>query len=361
MGSMKINKELLHRGREEHYERLGDSRIKCLICERRCVIENMRRGICRNYVNIDGVLYHVGYGVISAVESRPIEIKPFFHYWPNSTALTFSGYGCNFYCPWCQNHFLSFSDPLHSSNKYSPEDLVKLALASGDEGLNASFNEPATLFDFLLDVFDLGRRKSLYGSIVTNGYFTLEAVKKLLEIGVNGWSIDIKGCPKMRRALASIDHSIIYRNARYILDNNGHVEMVYLVVTNTNDFEECYQWIIDQHLRYLGNETPLHINRYYPAHNWREPPTSISKLLKIAEEAKKSGIEYVYVGNIGDPVYESTKCPRCGKLLIGRIGFRVEYFNVSREGDTYRCPRCGYKINIKGRYIPKKTIFLPYL
>ena len=359
MSVMELDKKSLRKAFEDLYEKLGNGKTRCLICERKCVIDNMKRGLCRNYINIDGVLYHIGYGVLSAVESRPIEIKPFFHYWPNSTALTFSGYGCNFYCPWCQNYLLSFSDLPKSYDKFSPEELVKIAILNGDEGLNASFNEPtATLFDFLLDVFDLGRRKGLYGSIVTNGYLTIKAIKKLVDVGVDGWSIDIKGCPKMRKALVSVDHSIIYRNAKYIIDSGGHVEMVYLVVTNTNDFEECYQWIIDQHIKYLGHDVPLHVNRYYPANYWKEPSTPINKLIEIAEEAKKSGIEYVYIGNIGDSTYETTKCPKCGKTLVVRIGYRVRFFDVDKEGDNYKCPKCGYKINIRGRYIPSKKISL---
>ena len=85
--------------------------IVCLVCERQCKLREGQVGLCRNYANIEGELIHIGYGKLSAVESRPIEIKPFFHYYPNSTALTFSGFGCNFYCPWCQNHHLSFSEP----------------------------------------------------------------------------------------------------------------------------------------------------------------------------------------------------------------------------------------------------------
>ncbi|MEM2876300.1 MAG: AmmeMemoRadiSam system radical SAM enzyme, partial [Candidatus Bathyarchaeia archaeon] len=68
------------------------------------------------------------YGVLSAVESRPIEIKPFFHYYPRSTALTFSTWSCNFDCPWCQNYRLSKTPPSHTQVQYvPPEKLVSLA------------------------------------------------------------------------------------------------------------------------------------------------------------------------------------------------------------------------------------------
>ena len=338
------------------YEYLEDGSVKCLVCERLCRIPINRVGVCRNYANIDGDLHHIGYGVLSAVESRPIEIKPLFHYWPNSTALTFSGYGCNFYCPWCQNHHLSFAKPPGNPRITSPSKLIKMALKAGDEGLCASFNEPITLYDYLIDLFHEAKRHNLYSTLVTNGYFTENAVKALLEAGADGFSIDVKGCPKAKSAIASIDHEKIFRNARTILDYGGHVEIVYLVVTGYNDFEECVEWIVGKHLDYLGPEVPLHVNRYYPAHVWRMPPTSLSRLAEIREKALRMGLKYVYVGNVGNPELEATKCPKCGKTLIYRIGYRVAYYGV----DDGRCPRCGESIPIRGKYVDKKRS-LPWL
>lgn len=330
--------------------------VQCLVCERRCPIAPGARGACGNYVNAGGELRHLGYGRLSAIESRPIEIKPLFHYWPNSTALTFSGWSCNFYCPWCQNHILSFRHPRPEDPVVEPATLVREALRSGDEGLCASFNEPATLFDYLVDVFELAKKNGLYGSIVTNGYFTPKAIDVLVEAGVDGWSIDIKGCPKLRekKILVPINHEYVFRNARRVLDSGGHVEMVHLVVTRANDDPECFEWIIDKHIEYLGHSTPLHINRYYPAHRWREPPTPAWKLLEWRREALREGIEYVYIGNLGDPELETTRCPRCGKVLIRREGYRVTYFALDCSNGKCRCPRCGYPINIRGRYIPGK-------
>jgi len=336
------------------WETVGDT-IVCLVCERKCRIRDGGRGVCGNYVNIGGVLYHLGYGRLSAVESRPIEIKPLFHYWPNSTALTFSNWGCNFYCPWCQNFHISFRKPPEGDEVVEPVKLLELASKLGDEGFSASFNEPTTNLDYILDLAPEAVRRGFYFMMVTNGYLTVRAVRELLEVGVDGWSIDIKGCPSMKRALASIDHTVVYRNARMILDAGGHVEMVYLVVTNTNDYEECVDWIIRMHLDKLGPQVPLHINRYYPANYWKEPPTRIEKLLEIGEKARREGIEYVYIGNIGNWELESTKCPKCGKIVIARRNYRVVDFKLERSGEKWRCPKCGYEIPIKGLYIPGKT------
>jgi len=329
------------------YDKFEGGLVRCLVCERGCLLKPGEVGICGNYANREGELIHLGYGLLSAIESRPIEVKPLFHYWPNSTALTFSGYGCNFYCPWCQNHHLSFSKPPLSSERVSPDALVEHAIRAGDEGLCASFNEPATLFDYLLEVFELGRRRGLYGVLVTNGYFTEKALERLVEAGADGWSIDIKGCPKARGALTSIDHLKVFRNARRILDMGGHVEMVYLVVTGFNDDTECAEWIFGKHLDYLGSDTPIHINRYYPANFWKKPATSLNRLLEFRNLALKLGIEYVYVGNVGIPELEATTCPRCGKTLILRNFYRVTYYGIKDD----KCHRCGKRIPLRGRFV----------
>ncbi|ALV62480.1 Radical SAM, Pyruvate-formate lyase-activating enzyme like [Thermococcus sp. 2319x1] len=329
---------------EELYEKQGRG-VRCLVCERGCLIEEGKKGICRNYANLDGRLIHIGYGKLSAIESRPIEIKPFFHYYPNSTALTFSGFGCNFYCPWCQNYHLSFSDIPEGIKGVSAEELVRLALRNNDKGLCASFNEPATLYTYLLDVFELGKKRNLYACLVTNGYFTLKALRNLIENGASGFSIDIKGCPKMK--ILSVDHKKVFRNAKEAINLGAHVEMVYLVVTNTNDSEECYNWIFDMHLKMLGEDVPLHINRYYPMNYWKEPPTPVEKLVKLKEIAQKEyNLNYVYVGNIGSIEHETTYCPKCGEKLIIRSGYRVLKWNLRDN----RCPRCGEKIPVYGEF-----------
>lgn len=332
------------------YEPLGGGIVRCLVCERKCALKPGVRGVCRNYVNMDGSLVHVGYGRLTAVELRPIEIKPLFHYYPGSLALTYSNFGCNFYCPWCQNDNISFLMDGDRLPTVSPEELVYEALRNGAHGLSASFNEPVTQIDYVVDVTTVARKFNLYSMVVTNMYFTEASLKAAIEAGVDGFSTDIKGCPSIKRALVDVDHNVVFRNAKIALNYGCHVEMVYLVVTNTNDHEECYRWIIGRHVDELGPEVPIHINRYRPAHRWREPPTPIDKLLEIYRYAKEVGLNYVYIGNTRLSEYESTKCPNCGRVVIYRSGFEVVRFNLTFTGGSYRCTHCGAKIPIYGHY-----------
>ncbi|MET1101319.1 MAG: AmmeMemoRadiSam system radical SAM enzyme [Pyrodictiaceae archaeon] len=329
----------------------GRSLARCLVCERRCVLGESVEAYCRNRVMKEGRLYVTTYGLLSAVESRPIEIKPLFHYWPGSTALTFSGWGCNFRCPWCQNYHLSWSRPRPQLSIYmEPWELAEYARKLGDEGICASFNEPLIHFEYVVDAAIEARKRGLYATMVTNGYMTFKALKELIEAGIDGYSIDIKGCPETYRRFLAANPEYVYRNAKKLIDMGAHVEMVFLVIPGANDGEDCIEWVIGKHLDLLGPDIPLHVNRYYPANRYHEPPTSIEKLLSVYRKARKEGIEYVYIGNTPYEEYEYTRCPRCGKILVRRSGYTVVEYNLTSDG---RCPRCGYKINMRGRPVLK--------
>ncbi len=337
-------------GRRSRFGLSVDGRVKCLACSRGCTLSEGQVGLCGNYANFEGELKLISYGYLSAVESRPIEVKPFYHYWPGTTALTFSGWGCNFLCPWCQNWHLSkerFRDGL--GIHLDPEELARMAVREGDEGLCASFNEPAVTIDYVIDAFEEGFRRGLYCCVVTNGYFTRESLKALMNAGCDGFSIDIKGCPETyRRFIGAADGAeVVLRNAEEVINEGGHVEMVYLVVTGANDWVECYEWVLRSVKERLGTDVPLHINRYYPAYRYSKPSTSVEKLLRIKGRARELGFKYVYVGNVWGPEYLdliTTYCPKCGEALIIRSWHGVTALNL-RNGE---CPSCGFRIPLKG-------------
>ncbi|MCX8170673.1 MAG: AmmeMemoRadiSam system radical SAM enzyme [Candidatus Bathyarchaeota archaeon] len=335
------------------YSKAPNDRVECTLCERRCNIPPEEYGFCKTRLNINGKLYTTVYGAISAVESRPIEIKPFFHYWPGSTSLTFSTWSCNFSCPWCQNWTLSKISPDPSNVNYCPpEDMVSLAVQSGDEGLCASFQEPTLLTDWNIDVFKIGRNLGFYACYVSNGYMTLEALKALWESGMDGLKIDIKGDFEVyEKFCGGVKPEIVWRNVREAKKMGFHVELVNLVITDINDDEACLRTIIERALKEAGPETPIHFTRYYPAYKFNKPATSLRTLEGAYEMAKSMGMLYPYIGNVPGHKYEHTYCPNCHETLIKRYGFTVTRYNITKEN---RCPKCHTIINIRGRYVGKK-------
>lgn len=314
------------------------------------------KGYCKTRLNMDGKLYTVVYGNLSALESRPIEIKPFFHYWPGSTALTFSTWSCNFDCVWCQNWGLSKTPPDGPNPKfYSPEEIVDLAVRKGDEGLCSSFQEPTLLTDWNLDLFRAGKGRGLYSCYVSNGYMTLEALKLLQKAGMDGLKVDLKGdAETYRKYCGGADVEKVWRNVREAKRMGFHVEIVNLVVNKVNDDEESLRWVIERHLEEAGPDTPLHFTRYHPSHKFEKPATPVRTLETAYEMAKELGVLYPYIGNVSGHRYENTYCPRCRETLIKRYGSTVVRYRISEDG---LCPKCGSPMPIRGRCIRKRRPF----
>jgi len=330
--------------------------LQCNLCERRCRIPSGGKGFCKTRMNINGKLYTLVYGNLSALESRPIEVKPFFHYWPGSTAFTFSTWSCNFDCVWCQNWSLSKRLPDCLDFKYfSPEEIVELAVRKGDEGLCSSFQEPTLLTDWNINLFKLGRDKALYSCYVSNGYMTLEALKLLWDAGMDGLKIDVKGdAETYRRFCGGVDVEKIWRNIREATRMGFHVEIVNLVVTGVNESEESLRWLIERHLKQAGPEIPLHFTRYFPSYKFDNPATKIETLEKAYRLAKRLGVLYPYIGNVPGHKYENTYCPNCGNTLIKRYGYRIIRYSITEKK---RCPKCGFPIPIRGRHVKKLRLF----
>ncbi|MCS7113153.1 MAG: radical SAM protein [Candidatus Bathyarchaeota archaeon] len=273
-------------------------------------------------------------------------MKPFYHYWPGSVALTFSTWSCNFPCPWCQNWHLSKFDPDPYRANYIPvERMVDLAVRSGCKGLSVSFTEPTLLFEYCLDLFPLARSRGLYCNFVSNGYMTLEALRMLVEAGMDGLKIDVKGCSSSVHRYCSADVDVCWRNASKALEMGVHVEIVNLVIPGVNDSEDCIEEVCRRHVESVGDDTPIHFTAYYPAYKFNAPPTSVSKLEEAYRIAKRYGLRYVYIGNVPGHPYENTYCPVCGDLLIKRYGLNLVSVKLTRDK---KCPRCGCSIPIRG-------------
>lgn len=337
------------------YVKLGGDKVQCNLCERRCIIDTEQVGTCKTRKNIGGRLYTLVFGDLSAIESRPIEIKPFFHYWPGSTALTFSTWSCNFECPWCQNHNLSRAQPRpERSESAVPARVVERAIDSGDEGVCASFQEPTLLTDWAAETFRFARERGLYCCYVSNGYMTLEALDLLRRSGLGGLKIDVKGDEETYRTFCgSVHASVPWRNAETAKKMGMHVEIVNLIVPGVNDGDATIAAVVEEHLKHLGPDAPLHFTRYIPAYRFHTPATDVHRLEYARETARRMGVKYAYIGNVRGHPYENTFCPRCGERVIARDGYTIASYNLTRGN---RCPKCGYAIPIAGLHVQKRRM-----
>ena len=315
-------------------------KIVCQLCWRFCKLSDGEVGFCRTRVNKNGVLETLTYGNISAMESRPIEIKPFFHFKPGTTSMTFSTYSCNLECPWCQNWHISRASPPKEYKVVEPAKIVSEALKFGDISTCASFNEPTLLFEYLLDVFKIAKEVGLYNTMVSNGYLTPLALKLLREAGLDAINIDVKGDESVYDRYCGGKVKYVWKTVKKAVELGIHVEIINLVMTDVNDCEESIRDVVENHLKFAGSNVPLHFTRYFPAYMFTNPPTDVEKLEMAIRFAKKEGVNFVYIGNVPGHKHENTYCPECGIRLITRYSYRV-FENAIKDG---RCFNCGREI-----------------
>ncbi len=329
-----------------------DSKVKCLTCERCCQIGLGEKGFCETRKNVDGKLYTLVYGEIApgfdGTQANPIEKKPFFHFWPGTKCLTVGTWSCNFACPWCQNYHMS-KRPDKIGNGYflSPGEFVRLIRKTNCQGTSISFNEPTLLFEYSLDVFHLARKVGFYNTYVTNGYMTEEALKMLINHGLDAINIDIKGDKEVVAKHCKADVEKVWRNARIAKEYGVWVELTTLVIPGVNDGNACLEGIARRIVDELGLNTPWHVTGYYPAYKFASelyvPATSPAALEKARKIGKEAGLNYVYFGNFPGHPYENTYCPKCNHLLIERYGFNVVKYALTRDK---KCPNCKEQIPI---------------
>jgi len=317
-------------------EKVG-SKIRCNVCERRCLLTPGGLGWCRTRVNRDGKLLTLIYGAVSSLASNPIEKKPFYHFHPGDSVLTAGSWSCNFGCPWCQNWDIAKRAPPASGRYVSPERFVQLTVESACQGTSISFNEPTLSLEWSLDVFPLAKRHGLYNTFVTNGYMTPESLSLLIEAGLDAMNVDIKGDAAVgKKYCKAIDFETIWNSCRLARSRGVHIELTTLVIPGVNDSETTLRAIADRIATSLGRDVPWHLTRYYPAYQFSAPSTPVRTLEHAWQIGKEAGLDFVYLGNVPGDLHDDTYCPACGERLIRRRGFSVVE-NKLRAGHCLHC------------------------
>jgi len=328
------------------YDKLPGTKIRCNICPKECVVGDRERGFCGNKENRGGTYYTLVYGAAAAVGIDPIEKKPLFHFLPGSKALSVGTAGCNMDCKDCQNWQASQSRPeqLPESSVYfwPPKTLAQLGSKYHAEVLAYTYTEPVAFYEYMLDSAVEGHKHGLKSVMISNGYINREPMLKVAQ-HLDAVKIDLKGFnDEFYRKYCVADLQPVLETIKRVKALGKWLEIVYLVVPTLNDdvkqITDTCEWL----MRAVGPDVPLHFSRFYPQYQLTHlPPTPFETLDRCHNIAVQAGLHYVYIGNVEAwRGTENTYCPSCGKLVVGRAGYRI----TAKHLNGNKCAYCGHKI-----------------
>jgi len=326
--------------------------VQCHICPRNCVIKEGQLGFCRARKNVDGTLYSIAYGkVANGLAIDPIEKKPFYHFLPGSTAMSFGTAGCNLRCSFCQNWEISQKSPdeIEAFNvDLAPEDIVEEAVRQGCDSIAYTYTEPTIFFEFVLDTAKLAKKRGIKNVIVSNGFINPEPRAEWSKY-LDGANIDMKGNDAFYRRvtdawLKPVQDTIVDMKKRGVW-----VEVTTLIIPKENDDDAQIKELMDWFEKNVGYDTPWHFTGFYPCYKMMDNiPTPEKTLIDIRKKGLRRGFKYVYAGNILNVEANTTYCPHCKEALITRVGFSVKE-NKIKGGKCFNC-----KTKIDGLFSTKK-------
>jgi pyruvate formate lyase activating enzyme len=318
-----------------------DNHIECTLCPHLCKIVKGKRGICGVRKNTGDKIELMTYGVISGHSLDPVEKKPLYHFFPGHHILSIGSYGCNMRCDFCQNYHIS----QRSANNFSPDtDPEKLTLeaqnATDNIGLAFTYNEPIIWFEFIVDTAVKIKESGMKTVMVSNGFVNRNPLNDLLKL-IDAFNIDLKAfSDSFYTKLTGAELKPVKETLKQISKAGRHLEITTLIIPGRNDSEKEMdleaQWISEE----LGNETPLHLSRYFPMYKRDDPVTPESMLKRLYDIASKY-LKYVYVGNTSAGTGQDTFCSKCGIIVTKRSGYTTRILNLDREGN---CTKCGNRV-----------------
>jgi pyruvate formate lyase activating enzyme len=319
-----------------HKERNG---LRCDVCARKCFISKEKLGYCLVRKNENNKLFVSNFGKITNINTEIVEKKHLFHFFPNTTTLSISSFGDNF-----THQAEVFKEP--ASKEYSPEQIVKIAEDKSCISITYSSIEPFMFLEFAYRTAKLAHRSNIKNVFMTNGYTTEDAVKKIAKY-LDAIVVNFKasGDEEFYSKFMNVpDTKPIYEALIQMKKQRLHIEVADTIIPQIGDNIELCRKLTEWINTEIGSEVPFHVLQFHPDSMFTELPlTPVVVLEKCADEARKAGLRYSYIGNLPKYTEQNTYCYNCREPLIIREGYKVKKVNLSKD----RCPNCGLRMNIK--------------
>jgi pyruvate formate lyase activating enzyme len=324
------------------YDKLRNGTVQCRVCPRQCTMRDGEHGFCGTRENRSGKLYSLVYGRISAQQVDPIEKKPLFHFLPGSTAYSIATVGCNLTCKFCQNYQISQAKPAEYPLEIIPPDqAVATSIDSRAQSIAFTYNEPTVFTEYVYDCSAAAKKKGIRSVVISNGFINPAPVERLSEV-ISAYKVDFKAFSQsFYREVTGGDREPVLNTIKLLKKLGVWMELVHLTIPTLNDSESDFKAMGDWLMGEVGPDVPVHFTRFSPMYRLTNlPVTPVSTLEKARDILRGRGMHFVYIGNVPGHQAESTSCPKCGKVIVERIGYSVREIKIKKGA----CSFCGTSI-----------------
>ena len=326
------------------YKTFDQTKQICLLCNHYCKLKEGQTGRCGVNKNINGKVECLVYGYPCVVHVDPVEKKPLLHFLPATKILSIGTVGCNFACPFCQNHGISQEKNIDKSHYLSPQDIVNIALDNNCKSIAYTYNEPTIFYPYAKDISLLAHKNGLKNVYVSNGFESNEVISDMPGI-IDAINIDLKSFDeKYYKKVLKGNLPIQLDNIRKFHKSGIWVEITTLIIPTKNDSDEELTKIA-QFIASVDSKIPWHISAFHPDYKELDLNTTPLKTLERAYNiGRRAGLKHIYIGNAGQ--LNPTICTSCGHEVIERITY-----NTSKDTriNPNLCPKCNTKL--EGVYI----------
>jgi len=328
--------------REAMYQVETPKGVRCLICPNECTLKEGELSECHNRRVYNGLLYTLAYGNPCAIHVDPIEKKPLYHFFPESSAFSIATAGCNLACLNCQNWTISQSSPEETRNyDLMPDQVVKQALKYNCQSIAYTYSEPITWYEYVYHTGKVARDAGIKNVLVSAGYINREPLLNMVKL-IDAANIDLKSMDEtIYLKLNAGKLEPVLNTLRTLLDEGVWLEITNLVVPSWTDdmdmIKRMCAWLAENEFA----DTPLHFSRFHPQYKLQKLPATPVNTLKAAKEvALAEGLKYCYIGNVPGSNDAHTICPACGFVLVERSGYSIKGMEISNGA----CSSCGETI-----------------
>ncbi len=328
----------------DYWKSLPGGITKCMLCPNGCELSSGETGLCHARGNYDGTMYSLVYNKPAVIAMDNIEKTPLYHYQLKEKVFSIATAGCNLSCKFCQNWKYSQAGPDEAPKQFylTPEDVIKKAKKHGVDGINFFYTDPVVYYEYMRDIAKLAKQNNLKTFCITAGYINRKPLEDIIPY-IDAFAVGLKGFTNtFYREYIDGELSVIKDTLKILNKHRGKTwyEIVNLIVPGLNDNPKSIKAMTAWIKTNLGKDVPLHFTKFEPYYKLKNlPPTPRKTLVRAHKIAKKTGLNYVYIGNIPGEKAAHTYCPACGNKVIERLNFLVIKNNLKNG----RC-KCGHKL-----------------